>query len=82
MDGRWLAEATDRAGGMACGGTREEAIRTTKAFALRVMADCLEQIPGPTNIFAGPACASGRSREGRDRTAHADADSSPDRIAP
>jgi predicted RNase H-like HicB family nuclease len=41
-DGRWLAEVPDLPGVMACGKTREKAIRKTEELAVRVIADRLE----------------------------------------
>ena len=56
-DGRWIAEIPDLPGVMAYGHTREEAIAKTKALALRVMADRLEQgeeTPELKEVFAIP----------------------------
>jgi predicted RNase H-like HicB family nuclease len=41
-DGRWIAEIATLAGVLAYGVSRDEAIRTVKALALRVLADRLE----------------------------------------
>ena len=41
-DGRWIADVIDLPGVMAYGTTREEALATAKALALRVLADRLE----------------------------------------
>jgi len=52
-DGRWIAEVTALPGVMSYGKTREEAVRSVEALALRVIADRLEHgetIPG--SIFA------------------------------
>ena len=53
-DGRWMAEVTDLPGALAYGETHEEAIRSVKALALRVIADRLdhgEQVPQITELF-------------------------------
>jgi predicted RNase H-like HicB family nuclease len=42
-DGRWIAEVTDLPGVMAYGATREEAVATAEALALRVIADQIEE---------------------------------------
>ncbi|HKI00391.1 MAG TPA: type II toxin-antitoxin system HicB family antitoxin [Thermoanaerobaculia bacterium] len=42
-DGRWIAEVPDLPGVMVYSTTREEALARAKAFALRVIADRLEQ---------------------------------------
>jgi predicted RNase H-like HicB family nuclease len=42
-DGRWIAEVPDLPGVMAYGASREQAIAHAEAFALRVLADRLEQ---------------------------------------
>jgi predicted RNase H-like HicB family nuclease len=41
-DGRWIAEFTDLPGAMTYGRTRDEALATAKALALRVLADRLD----------------------------------------
>lgn len=41
-DGRWLAEVIDLPGVLAYGATREEALSSVKALALRVVADQIE----------------------------------------
>jgi predicted RNase H-like HicB family nuclease len=41
-DGRWIAEVLDLPGVMTYGPTREEALASVKALALRVLADKLE----------------------------------------
>jgi len=42
-DGRWLAEISELAGVMAYGVTPDEAIAHTKALALRVLADQIDE---------------------------------------
>jgi len=42
-DGRWIAEVTELPGVMVYGETRDEAIRSVEALALRVLADKVEQ---------------------------------------
>ena len=49
-DGRWWADIESMPGVMAYGATRESAIATVRALALRVAADCLDhgdEIPEP-----------------------------------
>ena len=49
-DGRWWADIESMPGVMAYGGTREQAITSVRALALRVAADCLdhgEEVPAP-----------------------------------
>jgi len=49
-DGRWWADIESMPGVMAYGETRESAIATVRALALRVSADCIdygEEIPEP-----------------------------------
>jgi predicted RNase H-like HicB family nuclease len=49
-DGRWWADIESMPGVMAYGNTREAAITSVRALALRVAADCLdhgEEVPGP-----------------------------------
>ena len=41
-DGRWIAEIPELPGVMVYGATRDEAIRSVEALALRVLADKLE----------------------------------------
>lgn len=41
-DGRWIAEIPELPGALACGASREDAIRAVEALALRVLADKLE----------------------------------------
>ena len=41
-DGRWIADVVDLPGAMAYGATREQALYTAKALALRIIADRLE----------------------------------------
>jgi predicted RNase H-like HicB family nuclease len=43
VDGRWLAEVVELPGAMAYGATADEALARVQAFALRVVADRLEQ---------------------------------------
>jgi len=57
-DGRWLAEVTELPGVMAYGKTRDEAVSSVEALALRVMADRIEhgeEIPAIREVFAVPA---------------------------
>jgi predicted RNase H-like HicB family nuclease len=42
-DGRWIAEIPSMPGVMVYGATRDEALRTVEALALRVLADRLEK---------------------------------------
>ncbi len=52
-DGRWIAEVAELAGVMAYGESREDAMRRTKALALRVVAERMEQgepLAGATTI--------------------------------
>lgn len=41
-DGRWIADVVDLPGVMVYGGTPEQALRSARALALRVVADKLE----------------------------------------
>ncbi|HVT57182.1 MAG TPA: type II toxin-antitoxin system HicB family antitoxin [Thermoanaerobaculia bacterium] len=41
-DGRWIAEVVDLPGVLAYGSTRDEALASAQALALRVVADQLE----------------------------------------
>jgi predicted RNase H-like HicB family nuclease len=41
-DGRWLAEVPVRAGALAYGQTREDAVAKVEALALRILAERLE----------------------------------------
>ncbi len=55
VDGRWIAEIPALAGVLAYGKTREEAIASVEALALRVLADRLEHgeaIPSLSSLFA------------------------------
>jgi predicted RNase H-like HicB family nuclease len=54
-DGRWIAEIPALAGVVAYGKSREEAIASVEALALRVLADRLEHgeaIPSLSSLFA------------------------------
>jgi predicted RNase H-like HicB family nuclease len=54
-DGRWMTEIPELPGVMAYGTTREEALASVKALALRVMADRLENgeaIPELAGVFS------------------------------
>ena len=55
-DGRWLANIESMPGVMAYGHTREAAIASVRALALRVAADCIdhgEEVPAPlAKIFS------------------------------
>lgn len=54
-DGRWIAEIPALAGVLAYGKTREEALASVEALALRVLADRLEHgeaIPSLSSLFA------------------------------
>ncbi len=42
-DGRWIAEIASLPGAMAYGKTKQEAVATVKALALRVLADKVEK---------------------------------------
>ena len=49
-DGRWWADIESMPGVMAYGESREQAITSVRALALRVAADCLdhgEEVPAP-----------------------------------
>jgi predicted RNase H-like HicB family nuclease len=49
-DGRWWADIESMSGVVACGETREQAIASVRALALRVAADCpdhAEDVPEP-----------------------------------
>ena len=53
-DGRWIAEVHALPGVMAYGHTREEALTSAEALALRVLADRLEHgetVPELTGLF-------------------------------
>jgi predicted RNase H-like HicB family nuclease len=55
-DGRWWADIESMPGVMAYGETRESAISTVRALALRVAADCIdhgEEVPAPLAIGKG-----------------------------
>ena len=47
-DGRWIAEIVEVPGVMAYGATEKEAMAAAQAFALRVLADRIEQEKEPT----------------------------------
>ncbi len=49
-DGRWIADIPDLPGVMVYGGTREEAIASVKALALRVIADRIENGESPAPL--------------------------------
>jgi predicted RNase H-like HicB family nuclease len=55
-DGRWWADIESMPGVMAYGQTREQALTSVRALALRVAADCLdhgEDVPAPlARIFS------------------------------
>lgn len=54
-DGRWIAEIAELPGVMAYGETREKAIASAEALALRVLADRLEHgedVPDISGLFA------------------------------
>ena len=54
-DGRWLTEVMELPGVMAYGKTREEAILSVQALALRVLADRIEHgesVPGMDAVFS------------------------------
>lgn len=54
-DGRWVAEVPDLPGTMAYGATRERAIASVEALALRVLAERLdngESIPKVDALFS------------------------------
>lgn len=53
-DGRWLAEVIELPGVLAYGATREEALSSVEALALRVLADRVEHgepIPAIARLF-------------------------------
>jgi predicted RNase H-like HicB family nuclease len=49
-DGRWIADIPDLPGVMVYAATREEAVETVKALALRVIADRIEHGESPTPL--------------------------------
>lgn len=52
-DGRWIAEVPALPGALAYGGTREDAVASVKALALRIAADRLEHgEPVPDALLA------------------------------
>ena len=54
-DGRWLAEVLEIVGALTYGATREQAIASAKALALRVIAERLEQgedVPDLAGVFS------------------------------
>jgi predicted RNase H-like HicB family nuclease len=59
-DGRWIAEVVDLPGVMVYGTTREQALATAQALALRVVADKLEHgevPPEPVDVSFAVAAA-------------------------
>ncbi len=59
-DGRWIAEVVDLPGVMVYGATREAALATAEALALRVLADKLEHgevPPEPVDVSFAVAAA-------------------------
>ncbi len=57
-DGRWIAEIPELPGVMVYGSTRDAAISSAMALALRVLADRLEhgeEMPELKGVFAVPA---------------------------
>ena len=55
-DGRWIAEVTDIPGVLVYGKSREEAIQSVKALALRVISDRLDHgEPVPDSDEIGPS---------------------------
>lgn len=46
-DGRWIAEIPDLPGVLAYGSTEKEAVASAQAFALRVLADRIEEQKEP-----------------------------------
>lgn len=57
-DGRWWADIESMPGVMAYGATRESAIASVRALALRVAADCIdhgEEVPAPFAIVFSEA---------------------------
>jgi predicted RNase H-like HicB family nuclease len=51
-DGRWIAEVVDLPGVLVYGDTREEALASAQALALRVVADQLEHGEAPATPLA------------------------------
>ena len=51
-DGRWIAEVVDLPGVLVYGSTRDEALASAQALALRVVADQLEQGEAPAAPLA------------------------------
>jgi predicted RNase H-like HicB family nuclease len=58
VDGRWIAEVPALPGAMAYGVTKEQAVASVEAIALRIVADRLEHgepVPEMQNVFSVPA---------------------------
>jgi predicted RNase H-like HicB family nuclease len=51
-DGRWIAEVPDLLGVLCYGATREAAVRTAEALALRVLAERIEHGEMPNERFS------------------------------
>jgi predicted RNase H-like HicB family nuclease len=50
-DGRWIAEVLELPGTLAYGTTREDALASAQALALRVLADKLEHGEAPVELM-------------------------------
>ena len=59
-DGRWIAEIPNLPGVMAYGKTKQEAVRTVRALALRVLADRIERAKSPSTREFSVSLASAR----------------------
>ena len=57
VDGRWIAEIAELPGVMAYGQTKEEALSSVQAIALRVLADRIEEKKAPYADSYTFACA-------------------------
>lgn len=51
-DGRWIAEVPELPGTLVYGATREDALASAQALALRVLADKLEHGEAPAELRA------------------------------
>ena len=51
QDGRWIAEVPELPGTLVYGSTREDALASAQALALRVLADKLEHGEAPVELM-------------------------------